>query len=159
MIHLDARAPSEAGRFFRDLKRSAATGVDSQAFMRLIRKWLKAGILEEAGQVIHPETGTPQGGIISPVLAKIYLHYALDVWVEKMVPQTRTAFAGVHEIHETREPSPSRASLPRCSWTSPHRCPDGRPVGIHGPISGCLAWCSKWLTCHVRGLSTKPALR
>jgi RNA-directed DNA polymerase len=59
--------------------------VDDQAFIRLIRKWLKAGVLEEAGEVIHPATGTPQGGIISPVLANIYLHYVLDLWVEKIV--------------------------------------------------------------------------
>jgi len=38
--------------------------VDDKAFIRLIRKWLKAGVLEEAGEVIHPATGTPQGGII-----------------------------------------------------------------------------------------------
>jgi len=57
--------------------------VDDKAFIRLIRKWLKAGVLEEAGEVIHPATGTPQGGIISPVLANIYLHYVLDLWVEK----------------------------------------------------------------------------
>jgi len=57
--------------------------VDDQAFIRLIRKWLKAGVLEEAGEVIHPATGTPQGGIISPVLANIYLHYVMDLWVEK----------------------------------------------------------------------------
>jgi len=44
------------------------------ALLRLIRKWLKAGILEEDGQVIHPELGTPQGGVISPVLANVYLH-------------------------------------------------------------------------------------
>lgn len=61
--------------------------VDDQAFIRLIRKWLKAGVLEEAGEVIHPATGTPQGGIISPVLANIYLHYVLDLWVEKVVPR------------------------------------------------------------------------
>ena len=59
--------------------------VDDKAFIRLIRKWLKAGILEEAGEVVHPTTGTPQGGIISPVLANIYLHYVLDLWVEKVV--------------------------------------------------------------------------
>ncbi len=59
--------------------------VDDKAFIRLIRKWLKAGVLEEAGEVIHPATGTPQGGIISPVLANIYLHYVLDLWVEKVV--------------------------------------------------------------------------
>jgi len=67
------------------LERMLRQRVDDTAFIRLIRKWLKAGILEEAGHVIHPATGTPQGGIISPVLANIYLHYALDLWVEKVV--------------------------------------------------------------------------
>ena len=55
------------------------------AFIRLIRKWLRAGILEEDGKVIHPVTGTPQGGIISPVLANVYLHHALDRWFEAEV--------------------------------------------------------------------------
>jgi RNA-directed DNA polymerase len=59
--------------------------IDDEPFLRLIRKWLKAGILETDGQVIHPETGSPQGGIISPMLANIYLHYALDVWFEETV--------------------------------------------------------------------------
>jgi RNA-directed DNA polymerase len=59
--------------------------IDDQAFLDLIRKWLKAGVLETDGQVIHPDTGTPQGGIISPVLANVYLHYALDLWFEKVV--------------------------------------------------------------------------
>ena len=55
------------------------------ALLNLIRKWLRAGILEEDGKVIHPLTGTPQGGVISPVLANIYLHYALDLWFERVV--------------------------------------------------------------------------
>ncbi|MGH8716759.1 MAG: group II intron reverse transcriptase/maturase, partial [Burkholderiales bacterium] len=59
--------------------------IDDRAFLRLIRKWLKAGILETDGEVIHPETGTPQGGGISPVLANVYLHYALDLWFENVV--------------------------------------------------------------------------
>jgi len=59
--------------------------VDDSAFLRLIVKWLKAGVLEEDGKVINPVTGTPQGGIISPVLANIYLHYALDLWFERPV--------------------------------------------------------------------------
>ena len=59
--------------------------IDDRAFLNLIRKWLKAGILETDGSIINPEAGTPQGGIISPVLANVYLHFALDLWFEKVV--------------------------------------------------------------------------
>ncbi len=59
--------------------------IDDRAFLGLIRKWLKAGILDTDGKVIHPDTGTPQGGVVSPVLANVYLHYALDLWFEKVV--------------------------------------------------------------------------
>jgi group II intron reverse transcriptase/maturase len=59
--------------------------IDDAAFLNLIRKWLKAGILDTDGKVINPETGTPQGGIVSPVLANIYLHFGLDLWFEKRV--------------------------------------------------------------------------
>ena len=51
---------------------------------RLIGKWLKAGVLEK-GCLTFPETGSPQGGVISPLLANIYLHEALDVWFENEV--------------------------------------------------------------------------
>lgn len=58
--------------------------VKDRAFVGLIRKWLKAGVLEPDGTAPwNPEKGTPQGGIISPVLANIYLHYVLDLWIEK----------------------------------------------------------------------------
>lgn len=46
---------------------------------RVIDKWLKAGVLEE-GSVSYPETGTPQGGVISPLLANVYLHEVIDKW-------------------------------------------------------------------------------
>jgi len=59
--------------------------VADRHFIRLIRKWLKAGIMEEDGAVVNPTTGSPQGGIVSPVLANVYLHYALDLWVERVV--------------------------------------------------------------------------
>ncbi len=62
-----------------------AERVQDGALLGLIRKWLKAGILEEDGQVVHPQTGTPQGGVISPVLANVYLHYVLDLWFERVV--------------------------------------------------------------------------
>jgi group II intron reverse transcriptase/maturase len=51
---------------------------------RIIHKWLKAGVLEE-GVLRHPETGTPQGGVISPLLANIYLHEVVDVWFEREI--------------------------------------------------------------------------
>lgn len=59
--------------------------INDKAFLNLIRKWLKAGILEPDGHVIHPDTGTPQGGIVSPILANIYLHYVLDSWFNEEV--------------------------------------------------------------------------
>jgi RNA-directed DNA polymerase len=59
--------------------------IEDRAFLGLIRKWLKAGILETAGRVIHPETGVPQGGVVSPVSAHGYGHEALDRWLEKVV--------------------------------------------------------------------------
>lgn len=59
--------------------------VNDRRFVRLIRKWLKAGILEEDGQITEPEEGTPQGGSISPILANIYLHHVIDDWFEGVV--------------------------------------------------------------------------
>jgi RNA-directed DNA polymerase len=57
------------------LRRRVRDGV----ILRLIGKWLNAGVLEGL-DLSHPETGTPQGGVISPLLANIYLHEALDEW-------------------------------------------------------------------------------
>src|SRR5574340_514968 len=51
---------------------------------RSIDKWLAAGVMEE-GNLRHPDTGTPQGGVISPLLANIYLHEVLDKWFEQQV--------------------------------------------------------------------------
>jgi len=51
---------------------------------RAIGKWLNAGVME-SGEVSHPDRGTPQGGVISPVLSNLYLHEVLDVWFEHEV--------------------------------------------------------------------------
>src|SRR5467141_2356986 len=58
--------------------------VKDRSLLRLVAKWLHAGVLED-GVVFHPETGTPQGGVVSPILANVYLHYALDLWAEKVM--------------------------------------------------------------------------
>ena len=51
---------------------------------RLIGKWLKAGVLED-GCLRRPQAGSPQGGVISPILSNVYLHYVLDTWFEQEV--------------------------------------------------------------------------
>jgi len=51
-------------------------------FLRLIQRFLKAGVLED-GTFHASEEGTPQGGLVSPVMSNIYLHYVLDLWFEK----------------------------------------------------------------------------
>jgi len=65
------------------LLRMLALRINDGALLGLIRKWLRAGILEEDGRIEQPESGTPQGGSVSPVLANVYLHYVLDLWFER----------------------------------------------------------------------------
>jgi RNA-directed DNA polymerase len=59
------------------LRRRVRDGV----VLRLIGKWLNAGVMDR-GSVEHPETGVPQGGVISPLLSNVYLHYILDLWFQ-----------------------------------------------------------------------------
>lgn len=70
--------------------------IQDKHFMRYIGRFLNSGIMEE-GKKIRQETGTPQGGIISPILANIYLHYVLDEWIEKDI---KRRYRG--EVHEVR---------------------------------------------------------
>ena len=55
--------------------------VADRRILRLIQKWLKAGVMEE-GEWSETEMGTPQGAVVSPLLANIYLHYVFDLWVQ-----------------------------------------------------------------------------
>ena len=57
--------------------------IGDRRVIRLIRKWLKAGVTEEDGETMPTVIGTPQGAVISPLLANIYLHYAFDLWAQK----------------------------------------------------------------------------
>lgn len=58
--------------------------IEDKNFIRYVGRFLKAGIMEE-GKYINTELGVPQGGLISPVLANVYLHYVMDDWFEKVV--------------------------------------------------------------------------
>jgi Reverse transcriptase (RNA-dependent DNA polymerase) len=62
-------------------ERFAAFGYDRR-IIRLIQKWLKAGVLED-GIVTVSDKGTGQGSVISPLLANLYLHYVFDLWAER----------------------------------------------------------------------------
>jgi group II intron reverse transcriptase/maturase len=52
-----------------------------------IERWLKAPVQLEDGSLIHRDKGTPQGGVISPLLANLFLHYAFDTWMQRQYPQ------------------------------------------------------------------------
>jgi group II intron reverse transcriptase/maturase len=68
------------GKLREILRRRVHDGV----LLRLIGKWLNAGVLED-GSVSYPDAGTPQGGVISPLLANIFLHEVLDAWFDREV--------------------------------------------------------------------------
>ncbi len=71
------------------LRELLARRVTDGVVRRLIDKWLKAGVMEQ-GQLSFPGTGTPQGGVISPLLSNVFLHYVLDEWfVEQVQPRLR----------------------------------------------------------------------
>ena len=64
--------------------------IADNSFVALLGKWLRAGVLDTDGQVIHPPTGTPQGAIVSPVLANVYLHHVLDTWfTQHIIPKCK----------------------------------------------------------------------
>ena len=67
-----------------DLRETLNLRVRDGALLRLIGKWLKAGVLED-GNLSFPSKGTPQGGVVSPLLANVYLHEVLDKWFEHQV--------------------------------------------------------------------------
>lgn len=68
--------------------------IRDKVYIRYIKRFLKSGILEQ-GKLISAEKGTPQGGIISPILGNIYLHFVLDDWFEKVVERQTKGYAGM----------------------------------------------------------------
>jgi len=66
--------------------------IEDKRIQRVVKRFLKAGVAED-GSVTVSDEGTPQGGVISPLLANIYLHYALDLWFEKVYRKSCIGFA------------------------------------------------------------------
>jgi len=87
--HINWRVDAEVSGFFDHLdwgflRECIQQRVKDGGILRLIGKWLHAGVLE-AGALTHPDKGTPQGGVASPLLANVFLHQVLDEWVVKDV--------------------------------------------------------------------------
>jgi group II intron reverse transcriptase/maturase len=74
------------------LMKFLAHRIQDKRIQRMVKRFLKAGVQED-GTITRRDTGTPQGGVISPLLANIYLHYALDLWFERVIRKSSTGFA------------------------------------------------------------------
>jgi RNA-directed DNA polymerase len=88
-LHINWRVDAEVSGFFdtldwSPLREFLQQRVKDGRILRLSGKWLHAGVLE-AGALMHPATGTPQGGVIAPMFAKVFLHQVLDEWFVKDV--------------------------------------------------------------------------
>jgi RNA-directed DNA polymerase len=93
VLEIDIRKYFDAldhGHLREILRRRVHDGV----LLRLIGKWLNAGVLEE-GSITYPDAGTPQGGVISPLLANIFLHEVLDIWFDREVRPRLSGRAGL----------------------------------------------------------------
>jgi len=69
------------------LMRAVRKHAKEQWVVLYIERWLKAPVQEEDGRLVPREKGTPQGGVVSPLLANLFLHYAFDRWMAKQYPQ------------------------------------------------------------------------
>ena len=74
------------------LMKFLAHRIEDKRIQRMVKRFLKAGVWED-GRVTVSDDGTPQGGVVSPLLANIYLHYALDIWFERIYRKSCTGFA------------------------------------------------------------------
>ena len=73
------------------LMKFLAHRIEDKRIQRMVKRFLKAGVAEDGNVTVNDE-GTPQGGVISPLLANIYLHYVLDLWFEKVYRKSCTGF-------------------------------------------------------------------
>ncbi len=95
-----------------------------------IERWLRASMMQEDGTIIERDRGTPQGGVVSPILANIFLHYAFDLWMTRKhpdLPWCRYADDGL--VHCRSEQEARRLSLSyKFAWQSAAwRCIQRKP--------------------------------
>lgn len=113
--------------FFGSLDRSTLREILRQrvrdgVLLRLVGKWLRAGVLEE-GRLTHPDSGTPQGGVISPLLANVYLHEVLDRWfMEDVLPRMQGRAFMVRFADDAVLVFANEADARRVAEVLPKRC-------------------------------------
>lgn len=109
--------------------------IADRRILRLSRNWLKAGVIED-GRRVAAEKGAPQGEVISPLLANIYLHYAHDLWVHRW--RQRHARGHAIPVRYADDSVPRRRTGGRKSSVQPCCTRDeGRPleVGVQAQAS------------------------
>jgi len=89
--------------------------IEDTSLLRLIARFLKAGIMKE-GKFIEADKGTPQGGVISPILANIYLHYVIDLLFEKKVKKQFKGFAQLIRYGDDFVVCLHSGSKSKCIW-------------------------------------------
>ena len=82
--------------------------VADRRILRLIQKWLKAGVSED-GQWSESKVGTPQGAVVSPLTANVYLHYVFDLWIEAWRKKVAVGEVIVVRYADDRAPRAQRA--------------------------------------------------
>jgi RNA-directed DNA polymerase len=98
------------------LLRAVRKHTDCKWVLLYIERWLKAPVQLEDGSLIHRNKGTPQGGVISPLLANLFLHYAFDTWMQRQYPQIpfeRYADDGICHCRNKAEAEGLRVAIER----------------------------------------------
>ena len=104
--------------------RAVRTHTEERWVLLYIERWLKAPIVRQDGTRQVPEKGTPQGGVASPLLANLFLHYAFDKWMEREYPGIVFEHEQLWRMLRRRHPNRSRNWLFRKYWTYE----DGRTI-------------------------------
>lgn len=100
-----------------ELRRIVQQRVRDGVLLQLIGKWMNAGVLKDSG-IEYASAGTPQGGVVSPILANIYLHEVLDEWFERQVRPRLAGRAALVRYAMTWRSSSSARTTPGVFWTS-----------------------------------------
>ena len=98
------------------LMRAVRKHTDCKWVLLYIERWLKAPVQFEDGSLVHRDKGTPQGGVISPLLANLFLHYAFDTWMKRKspwIPFERYADDGICHCRSKAEAEGLRVAIER----------------------------------------------